>query len=267
MNLDPTFWNVRTQLLLGEENLAKLRGAHVLVVGLGGVGAAAAEMLGRVGIGQLTIVDTDTVEASNRNRQLGALVSTDGMAKVDVWAQRLRDINPDAVVNPLKIYLNNDSMDELISSAPFDYVMDCIDTLAPKVFFIQKCLEKGLKIVSSMGAGGKIDPMQIQIVDVSATYNCTLAKYVRKRLRKIGVPHGVPVVFSPEEIDHSRVFEIEGGRNKKSVIGTISYLPPIFGSICASIVIRDLLGLFVAPAPVLGTRKSGKMMPKKHRAN
>lgn len=265
MNLDPTFWNVRTQLLLGEEKLEILSKAHVLVVGLGGVGAAAAEMLGRVGIGKLTLVDTDVVEASNRNRQLGALVSTDGMPKVQVWEQRIRDINPDVDVLAKQIYLTGEGIDDLLNEGPYDYVMDCIDTLAPKVYLIQKTVSRGFRIVSSMGAGGKMDPMQVHIADISVSYNCKLARYVRKRLRRLGIAYGVPVVFSPEEIDIDRVKVVEGARNKKSVIGTISYLPPIFGSFCASIVIRDLLGIFEYPKPIKEPRKSGGVgvRPKK----
>ncbi len=235
-------WNSRTALLLGEERLSKLNNAHVLVVGLGGVGAAAAEMIARSGVGKMTIVDGDVVEASNRNRQLGALVSTDGQLKSEAVGGRLRDINPDLELTIISTYLEEQEIDALLASKPFDYVLDCIDTVAPKLALITHAIRRDIRIVSSMGAGGKIDPSLVRIGDISESYNCKLAYYVRKRLKKKGIYQGLKVVYSIEEIEEERVVVKEGMKNKKSVIGTISYLPPIFGATCASIAIRDLIG-------------------------
>ncbi len=239
-------WKSRTELLLGEENLRKLAKAHVLIAGLGGVGAAAAEMIARAGVGHISLVDADVVEASNRNRQLGALVSTEGMPKTDVWKQRLLDINPELNLYIHHTYLKDQTTDEVLAFRPVDFVLDCIDTLAPKVHLLHKCVMAGIRVVSSMGAGGKLDPTQIQIADISQSYNCNLARYVRKRLRYLGIRQGITVVFSPEEIDRSRVRQVCGSPNKRSVIGTISYLPPAFGCVVASVAIRHIIGHPVA---------------------
>jgi tRNA A37 threonylcarbamoyladenosine dehydratase len=236
-------WRLRTGLLVGEENLEKLSQAHVLIAGLGGVGAAAAEAIARAGVGNISIVDADTVEATNRNRQLGALVSTEGMDKTEVWAKRILDINPKANLWVHKTYLQDETTDDLLSVRPIDYVLDCIDTLAPKVHLIHKCVMADVKVVSSMGAGGKLDPSCVKVADLADSYNCTLARYVRKRLRYLGIHKGITVIFSPEDIDHERVKVIEGGKNKRSVIGTISYLPPLFGCTVASVAIRGILGM------------------------
>ncbi len=227
--------------MLGEEGLEKLAKAHVLVIGLGGVGAYAAEQLCRAGVGQLTIVDGDVVEQTNRNRQLPALVSNEGESKAEFLGKRFLDINPDLKIKIVNEYLKEDRMVEILNESVYDYVVDAIDTLTPKVFLISHSLQSKLPIVSSMGAGGKFDPSQVQSSDISKSYNCRLAKMIRKRLHKIDIRKGVKVVFSPEEVDPKRV-RIEEGRNKKSAVGTISYMPPIFGCYCASVVIQDLLG-------------------------
>jgi len=235
-------WNVRTELLLGEEKLNKLRNSHVLLAGLGGVGAAAAEMLGRAGVGTLTIVDADSVEQSNRNRQLGALLSTDGQLKAEVWAKRLRDINPDIQLHVIPRYLKDEEIPQLLSANKYDYVIDAIDTIAPKMFLILHAVQNQIPIVSSMGAGGKLNPSLVRVADISESYGCRLAKCIRKRIHKLGVHTGVKVVFSPEAIEKERLIITDGSRNKKSLIGTISYLPPIFGAFCASVAIRELIG-------------------------
>lgn len=232
-------WMGRTQLLLGEEKLEKLIDAHVLVVGLGGVGGICAEMIARAGVKRMTIVDADVVEETNRNRQVITLISNDGQKKAEVMAQRLRDINPEIELTVLPEYVKNERTDEILDSAKFDYAVDCIDTLSPKVFFIKACLDRKIPVVSSMGAGGKVDPTQVTIVDISETYNCNLAFYVRKRLHKMGIRKGVKVVWSPEQADKSKIVVVDGGP-KKSVIGTISYIPATFGIQAASVVIRDL---------------------------
>jgi len=233
-------WLERTELLLGEEKLQQLKWANVLVVGLGGVGAYAAEQLCRAGIENMTIVDGDVVEASNRNRQLPALVSTAGKPKAEIMAQRFRDINPQINLTVVNDYLEDDKILTLIKSQQFDYIVDAIDTLSPKVFLVYHALQAGIRVVSSMGAGGKKDPTQLRIDDISRSHHCKLAKMMRKRLARMGVKKGVKVVYSAEEIDKNAVRE-EYGKNKKSTVGTISYMPPVFGCFIASVVIRDLV--------------------------
>lgn len=234
-------WLERTELLLGEEKSNMLKKANILVVGLGGVGAYAAEQLCRAGIGKMTIVDGDTVEESNRNRQLPALISNMGKPKAEVLAERFRDINPELELTVVNEFIRDDRTVELLKSQPFDYVVDAIDTLSPKVFLVFRAVELGLKVVSSMGAGGKTDPSKVKVADISKSYNCKLARMMRKRLSKLGVKKGITVVFSPEEIEQDAV-RLEEGRNKKSTVGTISYMPPVFGCFIASAIIRDLTG-------------------------
>ena len=233
-------WLERTELLLGPDKLERLKNANVLIVGLGGVGAVAAEMICRTGVGKLTIVDGDTVEVSNRNRQLPALLSTTGIAKAKVLEQRFRDINPDMDLTVLTEFISDERIEQLLDSQSFDYVVDAIDTLSPKVFLVYHSVQRGLKIVSSMGAGGKTDPSQVQAADISGTYNCKLARMMRKRLSRLGIREGVKVVFSSEEKDKKAV-RLDDGKNKRSTVGTVSYMPPIFGCFISSVVIRDLV--------------------------
>jgi tRNA threonylcarbamoyladenosine dehydratase len=236
-------WLSRTELLIGSSKLSILRKKHVLIAGLGGVGAMAAEQICRAGVGIMTIIDGDTVHTSNRNRQLPALKSTEGIAKTEVMAKRLLDINPDLKLTILKEYIKDERTLEILSQG-FDYVVDAIDTLSPKVFLLYNCVQLGLPVVSSMGAGGKYDPTQVCITDINESYNCKLAYYMRKRLHKMGVWKGIKVVFSPEVVDRSTVVLQEGESNKKSNVGTISYMPAVFGCFCASVVIRDLLEMY-----------------------
>jgi tRNA A37 threonylcarbamoyladenosine dehydratase len=233
-------WLNRTELLFGEEKLNKLRNANVLIVGLGGVGAYAAEQLCRAGIGKMTIVDGDVIEITNRNRQLPALISTTGKPKAEILASRFRDINPDIELTVINDFIADEKTVELLKSQPYDYVIDAIDTLSPKVFLIYHAIQLGLPVISSMGAGGKTDPEKVQITDISKSHHCTLAKVIRKRLSKLGINKGVKVVFSAEETDKNAV-RAEDGIYKKSVVGTISYMPPIFGCFISSVVIRDLV--------------------------
>lgn len=232
-------WFARTEMLAGKANLAKLNSSHVLVVGLGGVGAYTAEMLCRAGVGRLTLVDGDRVQPGNRNRQLLALCSSEGRLKTELMAERLSDINPDAEIEIISEFIRDERLMEIISR-PYDYVVDAIDTLSPKIFLLYYGLQNRQRIVSSMGAGGKLDPLQIRIDDLSKTYNCRLACVLRKRLRKLGVTGGIQTVFSTEQVD-KELIEPCDEQNKKSVVGTISYLPAIFGCVCASVVIRDLI--------------------------
>jgi tRNA A37 threonylcarbamoyladenosine dehydratase len=233
-------WLERTELLLGKNKLSKLTKANILVVGLGGVGAYAAEELCRAGIGKMTIVDGDVVEISNRNRQLPALISTTGQPKAEILAARFRDINPGIELTIVNDFIHDKKITGLLQSQPFDYVVDAIDTLSPKVFLVYHAVMQGLKVVSSMGAGGKMDPHKVQVADISKSYNCKLAKMFRKRLSRLGVKKGVKVVFSTEEIQRDAV-RLEDGQNKKSTVGTISYMPPLFGCFISSVVIRDLI--------------------------
>lgn len=233
-------WLDRTSLLLGAEKILLLKNANVLVVGLGGVGAYAAEQICRAGIGKMTIVDGDVVETTNLNRQLPALVSTTGMPKAEILASRFRDINPEIELTVVNDFISDEKTVELLKSRHFDYVVDCIDTLSPKVFLIYHAIKLGLPVVSSMGAGGKMDPEKIRITDISKTNYCKLAKVVRKRLADLGVRNGVKVVYSTEEIDEKAV-RAEESRYKKSTVGTISYMPAIFGCFISSVVIRELI--------------------------
>lgn len=234
-------WTERTELLLGEEKLEILRNAHVLVVGLGGVGAHAAEMIARAGVGRMTIADADVVGESNINRQLLALTSTVGRNKSEVMAERLRDINPRIELTVITEYIRDEKTYELLDAARYDYVVDCIDTLSPKVNLIAAALERGLPVVSSMGAGAKTDPTIIEVKDIGKSHHCPLAHMLRKRLHKLGIRSGFWAVFSPEPVREGAMIIAEE-TNKKSNVGTISYIPASFGCVCASVVIRDLLG-------------------------
>jgi len=235
-----TDWLSRTELLLGSDRLEKLKAANVLVVGLGGVGACAAEMICRAGVGKMTIVDGDTVHATNRNRQLLALGSTEGRAKALLMAERLLDINPGLVLTVINEYIRDDRMTEILDSG-YSYAVDAIDTLSPKVFLIYHAVMKKIPIVTSMGSGGKFDPLKISVCDISETTDCTLARILRKRLHRLGIREGVTAVYSPEVIDKTKVVPVTGEKNKASVVGTISYMPAAFGIACASVVIRDLI--------------------------
>ncbi|TAF54552.1 MAG: tRNA threonylcarbamoyladenosine dehydratase [Sphingobacteriia bacterium] len=235
------YWMSRTQLLLGDAPVQRLQSKNVLVVGLGGVGGICAEMIARAGVGKMTIVDADTVDLSNTNRQIPALHSTAGQLKSEVMAARLLDINPQLDLTVKTVYIKDQITDDIIDQGQFDYAVDCIDTLSPKVFYLKALLDRGIPVVCSLGAGGKVDPTQVRITDIAQTYECNLAKYVRKKLRSLGIRKGLTVVFSPEKVDQSRVIETEKAYPKKSIIGTISYMPAIFGCMAASVVIRDLM--------------------------
>ncbi len=232
----------RTELLLGTHQLEKLKNAHVLVVGLGGVGAYVAEMLCRAGVGTLSIVDNDNVHASNRNRQLLALLSTDGRNKAEVMAERLKDINPDIQLHVYPVYVKDQVMIDILEMAKYDFVVDAIDTLSPKIYLLYHCTQMQVPVVSSMGSGGKLNPQNVQIADIAQTHHCPLADVVRKKLHKLGVYNGIYTVFSPEEIPAHAMILNENEPNKKSTVGTISYMPALFGMMCASVVIRRLLG-------------------------
>lgn len=287
-------WLERTELLVGQETLGRLRSATVVVAGLGGVGAYAAEMVARAGVGRMIIIDSDRVSVSNKNRQLLALDSTVGRLKTEVMAARLRDINPDLKIVEVAEYLTEDNIATVLEKACAkasatqdhihdlahdttrqaaciyspdspetgaagdtcpeagappsstgtarpDFLIDAIDTLAPKIALISHCVHSGIPLVSSMGAGAKLDATKVRLTDLSKSYNCPLAFILRKKLRKIGINNGFPVVFSEELPDREAIVPTEGERNKKSQVGTISYIPAVFGCICAQAAISSLL--------------------------
>lgn len=236
-------WQERSMLLLGEDKVNLLKRSNVLVVGLGGVGAYAAENLCRAGVGRMTIADGDIIMASNINRQLPAFHSSVGREKSEMMAGRLRDINPCLELRVVNEFLTPESMKELVLSEAYDYVVDAIDTLTPKIYLIYEAVTRRIPLVSSMGAGGRMDPSQVKVCDVSQSYNCRLAFNIRKRLRRLGITEGFKVIFSPESFDSSSIRLVEGEKNKKSTVGTISYMPPLFGCYMASVVVRDIIAL------------------------
>lgn len=235
-------WKERTQLLLGEENLKRLEGYTVAIIGLGGVGAYAAEMLCRAGIGNLLLLDSDVVSESNINRQLLALEATVGEKKTKVALERFRQINKNANIEIIEDYLTPENINFLLGGKKIDFLVDAIDTLAPKIALIQYCITNKIPHVSSMGAGAKIDATAVRLTDISKSFNCPLAYILRKKLRKIGISSGFDVVFSEELPDKSAIIAVEE-RNKKSNVGTISYLPAVFGCVCAQAAIIHLLEL------------------------
>ena len=234
-------WLQRTELLVKEEGIERLQSANILIVGLGGVGSFAAEFLVRSGIGNLTIVDGDTVDITNINRQLPALNSTIGKNKTDVVAERTLDINPEINLKKINEFLEPERMEEILTQEKFDYVLDCIDSLSPKLALIITCKRKKIKLVSAMGAGGKTDPSKVMVRDISKTNNCFLAKQIRKKLKKEQIHKGFRCVFSTEIQDENSLKMTDGSNYKKSFYGTISYMPAIFGLYAAAEVIRFLL--------------------------
>lgn len=248
-------WLERTEMLVGEDGIARLSSARVAVIGVGGVGGYAAEMIVRAGVGHILILDSDEVSVSNRNRQLLALNSTVGRPKCQVLKERLLDINPDLDIVTVEKFIiaegavpdsgfedASGTPSQLLGAYEFDYVVDAIDTLSPKLELIKYCMDRKIPLVSSMGAGAKFDVTRIRITDISKSFQCPLAHMVRKRLGKMGIRKGFKAVFSEEIADRSSIV-LEAGRNKKSQVGTISYLPASFGCACAQAVITGLLGL------------------------
>jgi len=235
------YWLERTELLIKEEGLEKLTKANVLVVGLGGVGSFAAEFIARAGIGNMTIVDGDTVDITNINRQLPALHSTVGKHKVEVVAERLLDINPKLNLTKINEFLNPERMGQILDEGKFDYILDCIDSVTPKLTLLIAARRRKIKVVSSMGAGGKTDPSKVMVRDISKTHNCYLAKQVRKRLKKEKINKGIRCVFSNEIQNEESLKMTDGSNYKRSFYGTISYIPAIFGLYAAAEVINHLI--------------------------
>ncbi len=233
-------WQERTHLLLGDEKCDRLARAAVAVVGTGGVGAYAAEMLCRAGIGRLTLIDADTVAPSNINRQLPALHSLIGQPKADILARRFADINPDLRLDVRVSFLTPDDVPSLLDEG-YDFLVDAIDTIAPKCALLAEAMRRRQPIVSSMGAGAKTDITKIRQDDLWRTFHCGLAKAVRHNLARAGLKgHKLPVVFSTEAADRRAVKPVEGERNKKTTAGTVSYMPAAFGCHLAAYVIGHL---------------------------
>ena len=236
----PAPWQERTRMLVGEKMLEHFARSRVAVVGVGGVGGYAAEMLVRAGVGHLVIMDSDDVSLSNKNRQLLALDSTVGKPKCDVLASRLLDINPALDIVVIKEYLETDKAGDYFSGMKIDFLVDAIDTLSPKLSLIKYCMDNSIPLVSSMGAGAKFDATKVRLADISKSYNCPLAYIVRKRLRHMGISKGFKVVFSEELPDRDAIVSQED-RNKKSQVGTVSYIPAVFGCVCAQAAIGHLM--------------------------
>jgi tRNA A37 threonylcarbamoyladenosine dehydratase len=233
-------WLSRTELLIGNEALRHLTRAHVMVVGLGGVGSYAAEFIARSGVGKMTIIDGDVIEPSNRNRQLIALANNTGEAKTMVMAERLKAINPELEVSVIKDFINPEMVTNLLQEKP-DYIIDAIDSVQPKITFMRLGYESGLPMISSMGSGGRLDPSRIKVADLSETYNCPFAQQIRKMLKAFQVRKGLQVVFSSEKVNKESLMMTDGNNFKKSAYGTISYMPAAFGVVAASVVIRNLI--------------------------
>lgn len=238
---DEFAWLSRTELIVGRGGLEKLAKKHVLVVGLGGVGSFAAEFICRSGIGEMTIIDGDVVDISNVNRQLPATQKNVGQSKAEWMEDRLLSINPNLKIHVIKEFLEPGPMSALLRDQHFDYVVDCIDSFTPKLHLIEGAYLRAIPLVSSMGAGGKMDPTQIRISDISETYNCKLAKMLRKRLKRLNIRKGFKAVFSTELYIKESLMLTDGRNFKKSAYGTMSFLPAAFGCSCASVVVNDLL--------------------------
>jgi tRNA A37 threonylcarbamoyladenosine dehydratase len=236
-----TDWLERTALLVGADSIEKLNKAHVLIVGMGGVGSYAAEMICRAGVGKMTIVDGDVVDRTNRNRQLPATFQTEGKSKVYWMKERLLEINPELDITAINEFLIPEKIELLLQDNQFDYVMDCIDSITPKLTLIELAYRNKIKIVSSMGAGGKVDPTRLKVADISKTIQCKLASRIRKSLKQKGIKKGIKAVFSDEDVIKESLKLTDGKNFKKSFYGTISYLPCVFGCTAASVVIRDLI--------------------------
>lgn len=234
-------WLERTELLIKKEGLERLQKSNILVVGLGGVGSFAAEFLARAGVGKMTIVDGDVVDITNINRQLPALHSTIGQDKVELVGNRLMDINPQLELTKIKHFLTPEKIQIIFDETPFDYTLDCIDSVTPKITLIKEARKRKLKIISCMGAGGKMDPSKVIVRDISKTNNCFLAKTVRKRLRKEKIDKGFRCVFSTEIQNEESLKLTDGSAFKKSFYGTISFIPAIFGLYAAAEVVNYLL--------------------------
>ena len=233
-------WDSRTELLLGKEKNECLKTSTVLVAGVGGVGGYAVEMLVRAGVGNLVIIDDDVVKETNINRQIIATAKNVGTSKVQLMKERILEINPQASVLAIRDFIDEDNVGEFIRRFKPNFVIDAIDSISPKIALIKYCIENNVKIISSMGAGGRLDPSKIQYADISKTSNCALARTVRERLKKQGITKGLPTVFSTEPVKKESIITVTDERNKCSTLGTVSYFPALFGCYLAAYVINNL---------------------------
>ena len=234
-------WLERTELLVGSEKIEILNKSHVLIVGLGGIGSFAGEFIARAGIGTITLIDGDAFDETNKNRQLTALDSTIGRNKAIVLAERIKDINPDVTLNIVEEFVLPERVWTLLEEYKPDYVMDCIDSVTPKLEWIKACKRLKIKIISHLGAGGKINPSRVQVAKLDKTYNCKLASHLKKRLKKEKIEfNSIRAVFSSELQIKSSMKLTDGTNYKKSFYGTMSYMPGLFGLIGAAEVIRYL---------------------------
>lgn len=233
-------WNSRTELLVGAEGAKRLAAAHVLVVGIGGVGGYAVEVLARAGVGRFTIVDGDTFEATNLNRQLFSLHSTLGMPKVAVAKARLLDINPTIGITAIHSLLHDEALDALVAQ-PYDLIVDAIDTPGPKVHLIRGALEMGTPLVSSMGCGGRRAADAVRVTSLWEVKGDPLAALVRRRLRRLGASGDCRAVWSSELPDKSACEKVDGEPYKRTRVGVISYMPALFGTHAAAAGIEILL--------------------------
>lgn len=227
----------RTEILLGKDGVDNLRDKHVFVAGVGGVGGYVVESLVRAGIGKITIVDHDEVDITNINRQIIATLNNVGKAKISEFTDRVNLINPNIELDAKKIFIDESNLNDLLGDMP-DYVVDCIDTIESKLALIQYCLRNKIKIISSMGAGNRIDVTKVKMADISKTSRCALARNIRLRLRKLRINKGLRVIYSEEEAYAKPLLNPNGGR---PVNGTISYLPALFGIMLGGVVIKDLI--------------------------
>lgn len=234
-------WLERTELLIGKEGVEKLRKKNILVVGLGGIGSYAAEALVRAGIGSMTIIDGDAVDATNKNRQLHALDSTVGKKKTWLMQERFLDINPDLKLKLVEKFMEPEEMIQLFEDEQYDFILDCIDSVLPKINLISIARKKKNNFISAMGAGGKMDVTKIRVADISKTRECKFAQQVRKQLKKLGIRDKILTVYSVEIQKSESLAMTDGSRYKKSFYGTISYMPAMFGLTMAAEVIRILL--------------------------
>ena len=233
-------WLSRTALLIGDTALQQLTKKHVMVVGMGGVGSFAAEFIARSGIGKMTIIDGDVVDPTNRNRQLPALATNHGQPKVQIMAKRLQEINPELELTIVQEFVSPGMVQQQLLLKP-DYIIDAIDSITPKITFMQLGYESKIPMVSSMGAGGRIDPIRLQVADIAETHTCPFAQQIRKTLKSQGITKGIKAVFS-DEVPLKESLILTDGRNfKKSAYGTVSYMPATFGAVAASVAIRDLI--------------------------
>jgi tRNA threonylcarbamoyladenosine dehydratase len=236
-------WLERTELLIGSEAIERLQQSHVLICGLGGVGSYAAEFIARAGVGKMTIIDGDAFDPTNKNRQLPALDSTIGRSKAEVMAERIRDINPDIKLVVMREFVQPERVSEILQEAKPDYVMDCIDSISPKLTWLIACKRNKIPVISSMGAGGKMDPEKVETRDISKVINCKMAKHIRKRLKKEHINKGIKAIYSSEIQQKDSLRMTDGTNFKKSFYGTISYIPALFGLHAAAYVIRKLSGV------------------------